>query len=169
MRTSDSKKLYFVGGYKIATDPIITLQTSKQRSHGGELTLPLIEAATGGLNLPAGIIIGDPRLAASFERGSTASQYGVVKGERLFAIQYWTLVKKRETEQKSKRKYFNWPKSKRTDGVQARPPPGIMFHGDDHSEKEDDEDEDGDDDDDDSDDEDEDEWGIMECSVDALD
>ena len=169
MRTSETKKLYFVRGYKIATDPIITLQTSKQQSHGGELTLPLIEAATGGLNLPAGITIGDPRLAASFERGSTASQSGLVIGERLFAIQYWALVKKRETEQKPKRKYFNWAKSKRTDGIKARPPSGkhIMFHGDDDSEKEDDEDEDEGDDD--SDDEDQDEWGIMECSIDALD
>ena len=190
MRTSDTKKLYFVRGYKTAIDPIVILHTSNQRSHGGELMLPLIEAATGGLNLPAGIIIGDPRLAASFERGSTASQCGLVKGERLFAIQYWALVKKREPRQKSKQKFFNWPKSKRTDGIQARPPPGkhIMFHGDEDPEKEDDEDpekeddedpekeddededeDEDEDDDDDSDEEDRDEWSIMECSIDAFD
>ncbi|KAH6709067.1 hypothetical protein BKA61DRAFT_659063 [Leptodontidium sp. MPI-SDFR-AT-0119] len=109
--------------------------TSKNRSHGGELTLPLIEAATGGLNLPAGIIIGDPRLVASCDRGTSASQSGLVEGERLFAIQYWALVKKRQTERKRKGKHFKWPKSKRTEGIQARPPRGkhIMFHGNDDS------------------------------------
>lgn len=81
MRTNDTKKLYFVCGYKIATDPIITLQTSKPRSHDGEVTLPLTQAVTGGLNAPAANF-GDPRLAASFERGSMASQSGLVKGER---------------------------------------------------------------------------------------
>lgn len=158
-RTSDAKKLYFVCGYKVATDPVITLQTSKQWSHGGEVTLPLAQAVTGGLNSPAGNL-GDPRVAASFERGSMASQSRLVKGERLFAIQYWALVKKRERQQKSRRRY--WPRSNRTDGIQAGPPSGkhIMFHGGDSSSEEDDEEEEGD--------RDRDEWGIMECSVDAL-
>lgn len=164
-RTSNAKKLYFVCGYKIATDPIITLKTSKQRSHGGEAKLPLTQAMAGGLN-PAAGNLGDPHLAALFERGSMASQSRVVKGERLFAIQYWVLVKKHETQQKSKRKNFKWPKSNRTDGIQARGPSGkhIMFHGGDSSE-EDDEEEDEDEDEN----EDRDEWSIMECNVDALD
>ncbi|KFA80015.1 hypothetical protein S40288_10655 [Stachybotrys chartarum IBT 40288] len=159
MQTGNTETLYLVAGYKIATDPIITLQTSKQRSHGGELTLPLIEAATCGLNLPAGIIVGDPRLAASFEKGSTASQSGLVKGERLFAIQYWTLVK---------RSYFRLPKSRRNDGVRAKAPRGkhLMFHGGNDSEEDD---EDEDEYDDASDDEDHDEWSIIECSVDDID
>lgn len=163
MRTSDTKKLYFVCGYKTATDPVITLQTSKQRSHGAEVTLPVAQAVTGGLNSPIGNL-GDPRLAGSIERGSMASQSRLVKGERLFAIQYWTLVKKRETQQRPKRKYFNWPKSNRTDGIQAKAPSGkhIMFHGGDDSE-EDDEEEDEDEDEE----EDRDEWGIVECRIDA--
>ena len=160
MRTSDTKKLYFVCGYKTATDPVITSQTSKQRSHGGEITLPVAQAVTGGLTSPAGNL-GDPRLAASLEKGSMASQSRLVKGERLFAIQYWTLVKKRETQLRSKRKYFNWPKSNRTDGIQAKAPSGkhIMFHGGDEDEEEEEEDEDED--------EDRDEWGIKECRIDA--
>lgn len=167
MRTSDAKKLYFVCGYKIATDPIITLQSSKQRSRGGEATLPLTQAVAGGLASPAGNS-GDPHLAGSFDRGSNASQSKVVKGERLFAIQYWTLVKKRETQQRSKRKYFNWPKSNRTDGIQARAPSGkhIMFHGGESSEEYDDEE---DEDEDEDKDEDRDEWSIVKCNVDSLD
>ncbi|KAH9215341.1 hypothetical protein DL95DRAFT_500761 [Leptodontidium sp. 2 PMI_412] len=138
-------------------------QTSKNRSHGGELTLPLIEAATGGLNLPAGIIIGDPRLVASFDRGTSASQSGPVEGERLFAIQYRALVKKLQTERKQKGKHFKWPKSKRTEGIRARPPRGkhIMFHGNDDSSN------DGDDSDDEV-EEDQDNWGIVECNIEAL-
>lgn len=171
MLNSDSKKLYFVTGYKTATDPVITLSSSNQPSYGFELTAPVITAATGGVTLPAGIMLGDPRFAIGMNKGDTAAQHGLVKGERLFAIQYWAMVKKRvpATEQIPRRRRYQW--GRRIEGVAARPPAGnnIMFSGGDSKESEDeDSDEEEDDFESDDDEEDQEEWGIVEYDVNAL-
>lgn len=169
MLEGDVKKLYFVTGYKTATDPIITMSDSNQRSQGLELTVPVITAATGGVTLPAGITLGDPRLALGRDKGDVAAQHGLVKGERLFAVQYWALVKKRTPvagQNPSRHGGYRWGRSNRVDGVEPRRLAGnnIMFGADSDEEDEDDVD---DEDDVNSDDGDSEEWGITEYSEDA--
>lgn len=165
----NSKKLYFVTGYKTATDPVITLSTSSQPSYGLDLTFPVITTATGGVTLPAGIMLGDPRIAFGRNKEHTANQHGLVKGERLFALQYWALVKKRVpvTKQNPRRRRHRW--GRRVEGIEARPPAGnnVMFSYDDSKGSEED-DSDEEEDDIDSDDEGHEEWSIVEDDIIAI-
>ena len=152
------KKLYFVRGFMVATNPTITIETSDERGGRAELTIPIVEAATGIFPVSIDPLVGDPGIAVGSKRAESTSQRGTVQGDRLFAIQYWTLVKKGP-----RRPFFRPPKSKRTHGIESKPLAGIMF-GDKpatpirnrRSERVD-EDENKDDDDD----EDDDEWDLL--------
>lgn len=121
MQRNDGKPLYFVRGYKIANNPDITLENSKQRAHGGELTLPLVESLGGIVPLPTPEPIGDPHLGASSEKGKMASQSGTSTGDKVFAIQYWSVVKRREAIQGQKRRLAVWSRTRLTDDIS----PGI--------------------------------------------
>lgn len=121
MRRNNGKPLYFVRGYKIASNPDVTLESLKQRARGGEVTLPLVESLGGIVPLPTPVSIGDPHFGASLERGSMALQSGTLMSDKLFAIQYWSVVKRREAIQGQKRRLGIWSRTKLTDDIS----PGI--------------------------------------------
>ncbi len=116
------KKLYFVRGYMVASNPTITIETSNERGGRVELTVPIIEAATGIFPVSVDPLVGDPGMALESKRAQSASQRGVVRGDQLFAIQYWTIVKKGP-----RRPFGRPPKSKRTHGIEHKPLVGTMF------------------------------------------
>lgn len=121
MRRNNGKPLYFVRGYKIASNPDVTLESSKQRARGGEVTLPLVESLGGIVPLPTPVPIGDPHFGASSKRGNMALQSGTLMSDKLFAIQYWSVVKRREAIQGQKRRLGIWSRTKLTDDIS----PGI--------------------------------------------
>ena len=178
MRRNNGKPLYFVQGYKIASNPNVTLESSTQRARGGALTLPLVESLGGILPLPTAVPVGDPHFGASSERGSMASQSGTVMSDKLFAIQYWSVVKRREAIQGQKRRLGIWSRTKLTDDIS----PGISSGnhlkfsgnknaaskagGEESDEEEEDEDEDDDDDDVYDEDADQEEWVLTKRGVD---
>ena len=182
-RSNSGKPLYFVRGYKIASNPDVTLESSKQRARGGEVTLPLVESLGGILPLPTAVPIGDPHLGTSSDRGSMVSQSGTLMGDKLFAIQYWSVVKRREAIQGQKRRLGIWSRTKLTDDVSPGFSSGnqLKFSGDknvarkeggeESDEDEEDEDVEEDEDDDDYDvydeDADQEEWVLTKRGVDT--
>ena len=162
MRRNKGKPLYFVKGYKVASNPDVTFESSKQRARGGEVTLPLVESLGGVLPLPTTVPIGDPHFGVSLERGSMASQSGTLMSDKLFAIQYWSVVKRREAIQGQKRRLGVWSRTKLTDDISPGITSGnhLKFSGDkngagkadgeklDEEEVDEDDEEDDDDDDD---------------------
>lgn len=152
MRSNGSKPLYFVYGYKTAIDPVITRQTSKQRSHKGTVELSVAGAAAALLTLPAALpVLGNTRFGLSSENEDSSSQEMQEQGERLFAIQYWTLVRKVLSRKYSRPKPQGPPGSR-----------NVMFHGGDSD------DDDGDDDEEEVEEEDQFEWDMVECTAETF-
>ncbi|MCJ1394879.1 hypothetical protein MMC18_007759 [Xylographa bjoerkii] len=121
MRRNNGKPLYFVRGYKIASNPEVTLESFKQRASGGEVTFPLVESLGGIVPLLTSVPIGDSHFGASSKSGNMALQSGKLMSDKLFAIQYWSVVKRREAIQGQKRRLGIWSRTKLTDDIS----PGI--------------------------------------------